>query len=448
MPVSMIDSAIFRDFFGTAAMREVFSDEGMLQAYCEVEAALAVVQGRLGLIPREAADAIPAASKVENLDLQAIKSETEIVGYPILPLVRAIAKACPDRSGEYVHWGATTQDIMDSGFALQLRAALKIVDAELGELAANLAKLAVDHRDTVMAGRTHLQHALPVTFGYKAGVWLSAIDRHRERLAQLRPRVEVGQFAGAAGTLASLGEDGLAVSDALMDELGLGKPSMPWHVARDGVAESVNFLGLVSGTLSKIATDIMLMMATETGEAFEPFVPGRGGSSTMPQKRNPISCELILGSGKVIRQHAAVVMDAMAADFERATGPWHAEWIAVPEAFVLSAGVLAQANFMLSGLQVNTERMRWNLDMTQGLIVSEAVMMGLAPTLGRQTAHDVVYDACRMANEEGLTLLEALRRSDDIAGKLPDAQLQWLCDPGNYLGQSREMLDRFLAARA
>jgi len=444
----MIDSAIFRDFFGTAAMREVFSDEGMLQAYCEVEAALAVVQGRLGLIPREAADAIPAASKVENLDLQAIKSETEIVGYPILPLVRAIAKACPDRSGEYVHWGATTQDIMDSGFALQLRAALKIVDAELGEMAANLAKLAVDHRDTVMAGRTHLQHALPVTFGYKAGVWLSAIDRHRERLAQLRPRVEVGQFAGAAGTLASLGEDGLAVSDALMDELGLGKPSMPWHVARDGVAESVNFLGLVSGTLSKIATDIMLMMATETGEAFEPFVPGRGGSSTMPQKRNPISCELILGSGKVIRQHAAVVMDAMAADFERATGPWHAEWIAVPEAFVLSAGVLAQANFMLSGLQVNTERMRWNLDMTQGLIVSEAVMMGLAPTLGRQTAHDVVYDACRMANEEGLTLLEALRRSDDIAGKLPDAQLQWLCDPGNYLGQSREMLDRFLAARA
>jgi len=420
----------------------------MLQAYCEVEAALACVEGRLGLIPQEAADAIPAASKVENLDLQAIKSETEIVGYPILPLVRAIAKACPDRSGEYVHWGATTQDIMDSGFALQLRAALKIVDAELGELAANLAKLAVDHRDTVMAGRTHLQHALPVTFGYKAGVWLSAIDRHRERLAQLRPRVEVGQFAGAAGTLASLGEDGLAVSDALMDELGLGKPSMPWHVARDGVAESVNFLGLVSGTLSKIATDIMLMMATETGEAFEPFVPGRGGSSTMPQKRNPISCELILGSGKVIRQHAAVVMDAMAADFERATGPWHAEWIAVPEAFVLSAGVLAQANFMLSGLQVNTERMRWNLDMTQGLIVSEAVMMGLAPTLGRQTAHDVVYDACRMANEEGLTLLEALRRSDDIAGKLPDAQLQWLCDPGNYLGQSREMLDRFLAARA
>ena len=447
MPVSMIDSAIFRDFFGTEAMRNVFSDEGMLDAYCQVEAALALVEGRLGLIPSDAAAAIAANAKVGNLDMALIKEQTEIVGYPILPLVRAIAKACPDSTGEFTHWGATTQDIMDSGLALQLKAAFDIVEAELDALAGHLAKLAAEHRDTVMAGRTHLQHALPLTFGYKAAVWLSGIDRHRERLAQLRPRVEVGQFAGAAGTLASLGENGMAVSDALMEELGLGRPSMPWHVARDGVAESVNFLGLVSGSLSKMATDIMLMMATETGEAFEPFVPGRGGSSTMPQKRNPISCELILGAGKVIRQHAATVMDAMAADFERATGPWHAEWIAVPEAFVLSAGVLAQANFMMAGLQVQPARMRKNLEMTGGLIVSEAVMMGLAPALGRNTAHDVVYDACRAANEEGLSLLEALRRSDEIAGKLPDDELVRLCDPINYLGQSREMLDRFLAER-
>ena len=443
----MIDSAIFRDLFGTAEMRAVFSDEGMLDAYCRVEAALAIVQARLGLIPEDAANAIAKAAKVENLDIAAVKEQTEIVGYPILPLVRAIAKACPGKEGEFAHWGATTQDIMDSGLALQLQAALGIIGRELDTLAGHLATLAVGHRDSVMAGRTHLQHALPVTFGYKAGVWLSAVDRHRERLAQLRPRVEMGQFAGAAGTLASLGENGMAVSDALMEELGLGRPAMPWHVARDGVAESVNFLGLVSGTLSKIATDIMLMMTTETGEAFEPFVPGRGGSSTRPQKRNPISCELILGGGKVIRQHAAVVMDAMAADFERATGPWHAEWIAVPEAFVLGAGVLHQANFMLSGLQVQTERMRRNLEMTGGLIVSEAVMMGLAPALGRNTAHDVVYDACRMANEQGLSLLDALRRSDEIAGKLPDAELVRLCDPVNYLGQSREMLDRFLAGR-
>ena len=201
MPVSMIDSSIFRDLFGTAEMRALFSDEGMLGAYCRVEAALAIVQARLGLIPQEAADAIEAAAKVENLDLAAVKEQTEIVGYPILPLVRAIGKACPGGEGEFAHWGATTQDIMDSGLALQLQAALGIVEGELDTLAASLAKLAVDHRDSVMAGRTHLQHALPVTFGYKAGVWLSALDRHRERLAQLRPRVELGQFAGAAGTL-------------------------------------------------------------------------------------------------------------------------------------------------------------------------------------------------------------------------------------------------------
>ena len=447
MPVSMIDSAIYRDLFGTPAMRAVFSDEGMLGAYCQVEGALALVEARLGLIPAEAGAAIAAAAKVENLDMALIKAETEIVGYPILSLVRAIGKACPERLGEYTHWGATTQDIMDSGLALQLKAAFDLIAADLDALADSLAGLAAEHRDSVMAGRTHLQHALPVTFGYKVAVWLSAVDRHRERLAQLRPRVQLGQFAGAAGTLASLGENGMAVSDALMVELGLNRPSMPWHVARDGVAESVAFLGLVSGTLSKIATDIMLMMATETGEAFEPFVPGRGGSSTMPQKRNPISCELILGAGKVVRQQVATVMDAMAADFERATGPWHAEWIAVPEAFVLFAGALHQANFMMAGLQVQPARMRKNLEMTGGLIVSEAVMMGVAHALGRQTAHDVVYDACMAANEGGLSLLEALRGSPEITAKLSEAELVSLCDPMNYLGQARKMLDRFLAER-
>jgi len=237
------------------------------------------------------------------------------------------------------------------------------------------------------------------------------------------------------------------VSDALMDELGLGRPSMPWHVARDGVAEAICFLGLVTCTLGKIATDVMLMMATETQEAFEPFVKGRGGSSTMPQKRNPISCELIIAAGKVVRQHAALGLDAMVTDFERATGPWHVEWVVVPEAFVLTAGALNQARFMLSGLEVNAERMRRNLDMTSGLIVAEAVMMGLAPTLGRQTAHDVVYDACRKASQEGLSLLDALRATPEVADKLPDAELVRLTDPAGYLGEAPRMVDRFLAGR-
>jgi len=445
MPSTVIDSAIFRNMFGTEAMRAVFADETLVQKFLDTEAALARVQARLGIVPDWAAAEITAKARAELIDLDRLRAETEVVGYAILPLVHQIADICADGAGQYAHWGATTQDIHDTGTVLQIRDALAVVEADLDALAGLLADLAERHRDTVMAGRTHLQHALPITFGYKAAVWLSSIERHRERLAQLRPRVLVGQFAGAAGTLASLGDQGLAVSDALMAELGLGRPSICWHVARDAVAETVAFLGLVSGSLSKIATDVMLMMTTELSEAFEPFVKGRGGSSTMPQKRNPISCELILAAGKVVRQHAAVAMDAMATDFERATGPWHLEWVVVPEAFVLTAGALAQARFMLSGLEVDAGRMRANLDMTHGLIVSEAVMMGLAPALGRQNAHDLVYDACRRAAAERRPLLDVLRDTPEVADRLPDAELVRLTDPMNYVGQAGEMVDRLLA---
>lgn len=445
MPASVVDSALFRDMFGTPAMRSVFEERATLQRYLDVEAALARVQARLGIVPDAAAAEITAKARADLLDLSRMAAETEVVGYPILPLVHEIARICEGGAGQYAHWGATTQDIMDTGAVLQIRDALDLIEADLGTLSGILADLARRYRDTPMAGRTHLQHALPVTFGYKAAVWLSSVERHRERLVQLRPRVLVGQFAGAAGTLASLGDQGLAVSDALMDELGLGRPSMPWHVARDGIAETVGLLGLVSATLAKIATDIMLMMATETGEAFEPFVKGRGGSSTMPQKRNPISCELIHAQAKLVRQHAALGLDAMVTDFERATGPWHVEWAIVPEAFVLTGGALHQANFMLGGLEVDAGRMRRNLDLTAGLIVSEAVMMGLAPALGRQVAHDVVYDACRQALAEGSTLLDLLKRHPEVSAKLDAAELERLCDPESYLGAAPAMVDRMLA---
>ena len=297
-----------------------------------------------------------------------------------------------------------------------------------------------------MAGRTHLQHALPVTFGYKAAVWLGMVARHRERLAQLRPRVLVGQFAGAAGTLASLGDKGLAVHDALMDELGLGRPPTPWHVARDGFAEAVSLLGLVTGTLAKIATDVMLMMQTEVGEAFEPFVQGRGASSTMPQKRNPISCEMILALAKVVRQQAGLMLDAMAADHERATGPWQLEWVAIPEAFIAASGALRHARFMLEGLIVDAGRMRRNLDLTGGLIVAEAVMMALAKHTGRQDAHDLVYGACRAALDSGSTLLAELERRPEVTRHLNAKRLAELTDPVNYLGSAPAMVDRALAS--
>lgn len=448
---TVIDSVLFRDAFGTPGMREVFSDRRLIARYIEVEVALARAQARCGVIPGEAAEAIARESTLERIDFDHLRAETDIVGYPILPLVHQLVAMCGE-AGRYLHWGATTQDIMDTANVLQVRDALAIVDADIRGLRAILADLARKHRDTPMAGRTHLQHALPVTFGYKVAVWLAMFDRHQERLAQLRDRVLVVEFAGAAGTLASLGtadgNRGFEVQVALAEELGLGVPATTWHVARDGFAETVNLLALVTGSLGKIALDIMLMASTEFGELYEPFVKGRGASSTMPQKRNPISSELMLAAAKAVRQHAGLMVDAMVQDFERATGPWHAEWVALPESFVLTAGALHQARFALGGLIVDDARMRQNLGISRGLIVAEAVMMGLAPAMGRQQAHDVVYDACRTVNERGGTLADALAALPAVTRHFDRPAIDRLTDPANYLGLSPQMVDRALALSA
>jgi 3-carboxy-cis,cis-muconate cycloisomerase len=441
---TVIDSVLFRDAFGTPRMREIFSDRALIGRYIEVEVALAKAQARCGVIPAEAAEVIAHQSQLDRIDFDHMRHETDIVGYPILPLVHQLVTLCGE-AGRFVHWGATTQDIMDTANVLQLREALNGVEAEVRALREILAQLAHKHRDTPMAGRTHLQQALPVTFGYKAAVWLGMFDRHQQRLAELRPRVLVVEFAGAAGTLASLGDRGLDVQKALADELGLGVPATTWHVARDGFAEAVNLLALIAGSLGKIALDVMIMASTEFGELYEPFVKGRGASSTMPQKRNPISSELMLAASKAVRQHAGLMLDAMVQDFERATGPWHAEWVALPESFILTAGALHQAKFALGGLIVDTARMRHNLGISQGLIVAEAVMMGLAPALGRQQAHDVVYDACRAVNTQGGTLAEALMALPAVTAHFDRAAIERLTDPANYLGLAPQMVDRALA---
>ena len=442
---TVLDSILFRDAFGTAAIREVFSDAALVARYVEVEVALAKAEARCGVIPAEAAAEIAKRTDASALDFDLLRQETDAVGSPILPLVHQMVKQCGE-AGRYVHWGATTQDIMDTAVVLQIRAGLDIIEADIAELRGILATLSKRHRDTPMAGRTHLQQALPVTFGYKTAIWLAMFDRHAERLAQLKPRVLVGQFAGAAGTLASLGDKGLEVQQALCEELGLGVPVATWHVARDGLAEAINFLALVTGSLGKIALDIMIMASTEFAEVYEPFVKGRGASSTMPQKRNPISSELMLAAAKAVRQHAGLMMDAMVQDFERATGPWHAEWMAIPESFVLTAGALHQAKFALGGLIVDEEKMAANLDISRGLIVAEAVMMGLAPQIGRQEAHDVVYDACRLANDKNMTLADALSADHRVSTRIDRATIEQLTSPGNYLGLAPQMVDRVLAS--
>ena len=447
MASTVFDSALFRDMFGTAEMRDIFSDEALVGRYLEVEAALARAQARVGVVPKDAAQAIDLASRSLKIDYDKLRHETEIVGYPILPLVHQLSAAAGE-AGRFVHWGATTQDIMDTGNVLQIRAALSIVARDLKEIGNILADMAKKYRDTPMAGRTHLQQALPVTFGYKAAVWLSSIDRHIERIEQARPRVLVGEFSGAAGTLASIGEGGLEMQKLFCEELGLNQPSITWHVARDGIAEAVTLLGLITGTLGKIATDVMMMSATEFGEVSEPFVPGRGASSTMPQKRNPISSELMLAAAKAVRQHVATMLDGMIHDFERATGPWHLEWVSLPESFLLTASSLANAKFMLAGLVVHEQRMRENLDLTHGLIVAEAVMMAVAPKLGRQHAHDVVYAACREAIEGNGHLADILAGMPEIVEALGGVDaIRRHCDPANYLGLSGQMVDRVLGAR-
>lgn len=442
MGSTVFDSVLFRDMFGTAEMRDVFSDDALVGRYIEAEVALARAQARMGVVPKEAAEAIAEAAKSIQIDFAKLRHETEIVGYPILPLVHQLSEAAGD-AGRYVHWGATTQDIMDTANVLQLRAALGIVMRDLREVRDILTAMARRYRDTPMAGRTHLQQALPVTFGYKAAVWLSSIDRHIERLDQALPRFLLGEFSGAAGTLASVGADGLEMQKLFCEELGLNQPAITWHVARDGIAEAVTLLGLITGSLGKIATDVMLMSSTEFGEVSEPFVPGRGASSTMPQKRNPISSELMLAAAKAVRQHVAAMLDGMIHDFERATGPWHLEWVSLPESFLLTAASLANARFMLAGLVVHEQRMLDNLDLTHGLIVAEAVMMAAAPKLGRQHAHDVVYAACRKAIEGGGRLADILSDVPEIVAALggKDAITRH-CDPANYLGLCGPMVDR------
>jgi 3-carboxy-cis,cis-muconate cycloisomerase len=445
MPATLLDSDVFRDIFTTPEMRHVFSDTFRTACYLEIEAALARVQGRLDIIPKEATDEIVSKCKIENIDFAKLKAATERIGYPILGVVQQIVALCDNGLGEWCHWGATTQDITDTATVMQIRAALDLIEADMEAIAASLAGLAQRYRDTAMAGRSNLQQAVPLTFGFKCACLLAAFQRHRERLKQLRPRVLVGEFGGAVGTLASIGKDGLKVQQGLMQELKLGQPEIAWHTVRDRIGEVGNFLGLVTASCGKISMDVKLLMQTEVAEVYEPFHEGRGSSSTMPQKRNPISSLYIHATSAIVRQNAAALLEAAVADHERSTGPWEIEWIALPEIFLLAAGCLRQTRDMVAGLQVDAARMRANLDMTHGAVVSEAVMMGLGPHLGRQRAHDLVYDICRVAANENKPLVDLLAADKEISRHVSRAELEQMCDPANYLGLAGEMVDRVLA---
>ena len=437
--------------FRTDAMCEIFSDRGHLQGMLDFEAALARAEARLGVIPKAAAPAIAAQCRAEFFELAALGRNASSAGNTAIPMVKALTALVgrkSKRAAGYVHWGATSQDAMDTGLVLQLRAAIGLLEADLARLANALARLAKKHKRTPMAGRTWMQQALPVTFGLKAASALSAVQRHRMRLRELQARALVIQFGGAAGTLASLGERGPAVARALAAELKLGDPGLSWHAQRDRVAEVATTLGLLVGTLGKIAQDVSLMMQTEIGEAFEPAAPGRGGSSTMPHKRNPVACAVVLAAATRVPGLVSVMLAAMVQEHERGLGGWQAEWETLPDICMLTSGALEQTAHMMEDLQVDAGRMRHNLEATHGLIMAEAVSAALAPKLGRAAAHALIEGACRRAVGKKESLRDILMRDAEVGKLLSSADLKRLCDPANYLGAAGQLVDRVLASRS
>ena len=371
-----------------------------------------------------------------------MKTRMEHVGYPVVPVVEQLTALCKGDLGQWCHWGATTQDVTDTATVPQIRSTLELVSDELRAIVDSLRDLAAKHRDTSMVGRSNLQQAVPLTFEFKAAVWLAGLQRQQERLTQLNERMLMEQLAGAAGTLASLGDGGLAVQEGMMRELGLKQPPIAWHTVRDTIAETGCFLAMTAGLLEKIATDVKFMMATELDEVQEPDVGG--ASSTMPQKRNPISWAYITACAGVVRQHAAALLNAMNADFERATGTCEIEWIVLPEIFCYGAGALAQARCMLSELVVHPENMLRNLRLTDGLVDTEAVMMALAPRMGRGTAHDRLSKVCIAVSQGKGSLLDPLAGDENITKVMDRGEFAKLLDPINYLGNSGAMVDRVL----
>ncbi|MFX1675347.1 3-carboxy-cis,cis-muconate cycloisomerase [Paraburkholderia sp. A2WS-5] len=434
---------------GTEPMNAVWSPAATLQRMLDVEAALARASATHGVIPRTAIAAIVAACEANQLDADALARDAALGGNLAIPLVKQLTarvKAADPEAAKYVHWGATSQDIIDTATVLQLRDALALIETGIDATCAKLADLARVHRATPAVGRTWLQQALPITLGLKFAQWLDAMLRHRERLAALRERALVLQFGGAAGTLASLREAAPQVSAELARELGLAAPALPWHTQRDRIAEAASFFGMLIGTLGKIARDISLQMQTEVGELGEPAAAGKGGSSTMPHKRNPVGCAAVLTAAARAPGLVATVFSGMVQEHERALGGWQAEWDALPDLARLAGGALAQIEQIAGGLEVRPERLAANLGVTHGLILGEAVMLALGDHIGRLDAHHLVEHASKAAVQTGRTLYDVLAADPAVTQHLDQARLRALLDPANYVGQAHAFVDAVLAS--
>jgi len=434
--------------FTTDPMREIFSDRRRLQGMLDFEAALARALARVGVTPAASVEPIVAQCNADHFAPDVLAREAALAGNLAIPLVKALTAAVAKsdtKAAGYVHWGATSQDATDTGLVLQLREALDLLQRELSQFSATLARVAEKYQATLLAGRTWLQHASPVTLGLKVAGWLDAIHRHQTRVAHARNEVLTLQFGGAVGTLAALGEKGPQVAAALANDLKLKVPSVPWHAHRDRFAEVATALGLLVGTVGKIARDISLLAQTEIGEVLEPAETGRGGSSTLPHKRNPVGSAVALAAAIRVPALVSVMLTAMVQEHERGLGGWHAEWETLPEIFLLAAGALAHLAHVVDGLDVYEEHMTHNLGATHGLILGEAVAIALAKNIGRSAAHQRVEHLAHRALESGRPLRDLLLEDQEVRAHLSPAELDALLDPKNYTGSAASMIQQVLA---
>ncbi|MPZ78178.1 MAG: 3-carboxy-cis,cis-muconate cycloisomerase, partial [Deltaproteobacteria bacterium] len=440
---SPLDSTIFSPLFTDGEISSLLADDAYVRALVEVEVALARAEAKLGVIPSTAAERI-AKVQTAKINIEALTKGAVRSGFPIVALVQELRKQAGPEAAAYVHWGATTQDIMDTACVLQMRSAMQLYKRAIFGIARHLSALADRHRTTVLAARTHGQQALPISFGLKVASWIAPMIRHAERRDEIVPRLLVVQFGGAAGTLAALGDKGLAVTQALADELKLGVPVTPWHVQRDSFVEFAGWLSLVTGTLGKMAQDIILLAQTEVGEVAESAEEGRGGSSTMPQKSNPIMSELILAAARTNASLLSALHQAQIQEHERGTHGWQVEWLTLPQMMILTGGALKHALYLAQNLQVDSAAMRANIARANDVTLAEAAVFALAKTMPRPKAEELVKKACAAAIAENQPLIEVVKRS--AGSEVPIDAVDWdaLANPANYLGEAEKIIDQIL----
>jgi adenylosuccinate lyase len=441
----ILDSVVYEHLWTTPEARERFGERGRMQAWLQIVAALACAQADVGLVPREAAEEIAATADIDGFDLEEIAAGTREAGHSTLGIIRAWHRRLSPAAAEWIYWGATVQDVTDTWTGLVMRDVLDDTGRDLERLERALEALAREHRETVVLGRTHGQPGLPITFGFKAAVWIAEIRRHRERVAQARPRVAVGQLAGAVGTCSFWGEEGLELQRRMCERVGLAAPDITWLTARDRVAEFLVLLAMVTGTLAKIGREVYELQRPEIGELAEATRPGLVGSITMPHKRNPELSEHLGTLWRVVRAAAGLALEGLVHEHERDGAAWKAEWAYLPEACVMTAAALHFAVELVEGLEVDGERMAANVAAQGGYVQSEPVMRALTDRLGKHRAHELVYAAAMRGREEGRTLREALGADPAIAAELSDSDLDALLDPVTAARPAIALVDRVLA---